>query len=287
MKLRLKIEYIFLISLVICSLAICYFVFFHKHSPYLKVAFLDVGQGDSIFIEAPNGKQILIDGGPDNKVLSKLSQVMPFGDKSIDMIIATHADSDHVGGLPAILDLYKVSMIIENGATSETKIYKALENDITTKNIKKEIAHRGMKIMLDDEKNIYLEILYPDRDVSNLDSNDGSIVGKLVYGNESFMFTGDATNYSENIIIWNETPDTLHSNILKLGHHGSRTSNSLLWLQKVHPDEAIISAGLNNRYGHPHKETLNRLAQLKIPFQNTALKGTIIFETDGQTILSK
>lgn len=288
MKFKLKIEYIFFISLIIFTLAICYFSFVKADSKnqYLKVAFLDVGQGDSIFIEAPNGKQILIDGGPDNKVLSKLGDVMPLGDRSIDMIIATHADSDHVGGLPAVLDLYQVSMILENGATSKTKIYQALEDEITTKKIKKEIAKRGMKIMLDDEKNIYLEILFPDRDISSLDSNDGSIVGKLVYGNESFMLTGDATNYTENIITWNETPETLHSNILKLGHHGSRTSNSYLWLQKVNPEEAIISAGLNNRYGHPHQETLDRLAQLNIPYLNTAKEGTIIFQTDGIKIFN-
>jgi competence protein ComEC len=212
---------------------------------------------------------------------------MPFGDRSLDLVVATHPDADHVGGLPAVLENYNVSMILENGAESKTKIYEALEDEITTKNVKKEIAKRGMKIMFDDEKNIYFDILYPDRDVSNLDSNDGSIVGKLVYGNESFMLTGDATNYVENIISWNEKPEILHSNVLKLGHHGSRTSNSVLWLEEVNPETAIVSAGLNNRYNHPHQEVLDRLAKLKIPFLSTAKEGTIIFKTDGITLLSQ
>lgn len=271
--------------LVVFASGIFYFAFGEKQNDYLKVAFLDVGQGDAIYIEAPNGRQILIDGGPDQKVLTELAEIMPFGDRSIDLVVVTHPDSDHIGGLPAVLENYQISMILENGGVSSTKVYQGLENEIETKNIKKEIAKRGMKIMLDPEKNIYFDILYPDRDISNLDSNDGSIVGKLIYGNESFMLTGDATNYTENIISWNETPETLHSNILKLGHHGSRTSNSILWLQKVNPDTTIISAGLNNRYGHPHQEVLDRLSKLKIPFLNTAEKGTIIFKTDGITLL--
>jgi beta-lactamase superfamily II metal-dependent hydrolase len=130
---------------------------------------------------------------------------------------------------------------------------------------------------LDNEKNIYLDILYPDRDVSKMESNDGSIVVKLVYGEESFMLTGDATSYTENIIYWNESSETLKSTILKLGHHGAKTSNSLMWLKKVNPETAIISVGENNRYNHPSSETLERLKTLKIPYRSTAEEGNIIF----------
>ena len=138
-----------------------------------------------------------------------------------------------------------------------------------------------MHIILDDKKNIYFDILFPDRDVSKMDSNDGSIVGKLVYGNNSFMLTGDATTYTENLIEWNENGETLNSDVLKLGHHGSRTSSSILWLEKVSPSIAIVSAGKDNRYGHPHKELLDRLSTLHIPFLNTADIGNIIFKSDG------
>jgi len=247
----------------------------------LKVVFLDVGQGDAIYIEAPNGRQVLIDGGPDAKLLASLAKVMPFADRSIDMLIATHNDMDHIGGFPLLLDNYKITSIIENGAISNTKTSSILEEKIEKKKINKIIASRGMRIVLDDKKNIYFDILFPDRGVSKMDSNDGSIVGKLVYGENSFMFTGDATIYTENLIEWNEKEDTLKADVLKLGHHGSNTSSSILWLEKVHPEVAIVSAGKANKYGHPNQEVLDRLKSLKIPFLNTAQMGNIIFKSDG------
>ncbi len=253
---------------------------------YLKVAFLDIGQGDSIYIEAPNGKQMLIDGGPNDVVLSRLAQVMPFGDRSIDLVVATHADADHIGGLASVVEQYNVPRVILNGASSDTQTFKHLKDVIKKNNVEEIIARRGMHVLLDPDRNIYFDILFPDRDVSKWkETNDGSIVGKLVYGNESFMLTGDATKYTENLIMQNESPETLHSQVLKLGHHGSKTSSSELWLEKVAPDTAIISAGLHNRYGHPNKEVLDLLSKLRIPYIATYDKGTIIFKTDGVSII--
>src|ERR1035437_3407709 len=117
-RLRKYLPYILLICLLILTVSIWFFAFKYNHNNYLKVVFLDVGQGDSVYIEAPNGRQMLIDGGPDAKLLSSLAKVMPFADRSLDMIIATHPDADHIGGLPVLLDNYKVTSIIENGATS-------------------------------------------------------------------------------------------------------------------------------------------------------------------------
>jgi competence protein ComEC len=279
--LRKYLPNILVASLLIFGLGLFYITFYSSNNKYLKVVFLDVGQGDAIYVEAPNGRQMLIDGGPDATLLSSLSRVMPFADRSIDMIVATHGDLDHVGGFPVLLDNYKVTSIMENGAISDTKISSSLEDKILKKKINKIIARRGMRIILDDKKNIYFDVLFPDRDVSNMDSNDGSIVGKLVYGENSFMFTGDATTYTENLIEWNEDENTLRSDVLKLGHHGSKTSSSILWLEKVNPEVAIISAGKDNRYGHPHKEILDRLFSLKIPFLSTADLGNIIFKSDG------
>jgi competence protein ComEC len=285
-RIRKYLPYIPIVTLLILTVGICFFVFrYSNHNNYLKVVFLDVGQGDSIYIEAPNGKQMLIDGGPDATVLSALAQVMPFADRSIDMIVATHPDADHIGGFPLLIDNYKITSIVENGTTSPSQIYSSLEEKIVKNKIKKIIAHRGMHIILDDKKNIYFDILFPDRDVSNFDSNDASIVGKLVYGNNSFMLTGDATTYTENLIEWNEKNSTLQADVLKLAHHGARTSTSILWLEKVNPKVAIISAGLNNRYGHPHQELLDRLSNLHIPFFNTAEKGNIIFKSDGRKLM--
>ena len=281
-RMRKTLHYFPFIILIILAIGLVFLSIHSGHkNNYLKVVFLDVGQGDSIYIEAPNGKQMLIDAGPDAKVLSSLSKVMPFADRSIDVIVATHPDSDHIGGFPIILDNYKVGSIIENGATTNSEVYSTMEELITKDKINKIIAHRGMRIMLDDKDNIYFDILFPDRDVSNIDTNDGSIVGKLVYGADSFMLTGDADLYTENQIEWNENADELHSNVLKLGHHGSKTSSSILWLEKVKPDIAIVSAGKNNKYGHPSPETIDRLNLLHIPYLNTADHGNIIFETDG------
>jgi beta-lactamase superfamily II metal-dependent hydrolase len=279
---RKYLIYIPLIFLFILMVGLGYLVYkSNTHNDYLKVVFLDVGQGDSIYIEAPNGKQMLIDAGLDAKVLSSLAKVMPFADRSIDMIIATHSDMDHIGGFPLLLNNYKVTSVIENGATSDSEIYSTFEEIISKDKINKIIAHRGMHIILDDGENIYFDILFPDRDVSNLDSNDGSIVGKLVYGENSFMFTGDANLYTENQIEWNESGETLESDVLKLGHHGSKTSSSILWLEKIKPSIAIVSAGKNNKYGHPDEETIERLKTLGIPFLNTAEIGNIIFQSDG------
>jgi competence protein ComEC len=279
------LPYIALGGLLIVTCIVFYFLYFkNQHTNLLKVAFLDIGQGDSIYIEAPNGKQMLIDGGPNSVVLSRLSKVMPFADRSIDIVLATHDDSDHIGGLPSVLSNYKVGYVVENGATSNTSTYKDLESKITKGGVKKLIARRGMKFVLDQEKNIYFQVLFPDRDVQEMDSNDGSIVGKLVYGNESFMLTGDATKYTELLIKHNEDPTTLHSQVLKLGHHGSHTSSSELWLEVVAPDVAVISAGLHNRYGHPHQDVLDRLKNLNIPYWATYKQGTIIFKTDGLTL---
>lgn len=283
---RKYLPYLLLILLVILITFIWFFVLKPKNNNYLKVVFLDVGQGDAIYIEAPNGRQMLIDGGPDSTLLARLSKVMPFADRSIDMLVATHPDLDHIGGFPLLLDNYKVTSIIENGAVGTSKESISLEEKILKKNINKIIAKKGMHIILDDKRNIYFDILFPDRDVNSLESNEASIVGKLVYGENSFLFTGDASLYTENLIEWNESDNTLETDVLKLGHHGSRTSSSLLWLEKVNPEVAIISVDKGNKYGHPHKELLDRLASLKIPFLSTGDLGNIIFESDGSKLVS-
>lgn len=274
-------SYIFIFILFTIVVYIIFLIYIRDfNNKYLKVVFLDVGQGDSIYIESPNKTQILIDGGPNTQVLSRLSKVMPFGDRSIDLVIATHFDSDHIGGLVDILDTYKVNTILENGTIYDTKVYNNLEDRILKNNINKIIAKRGMKFILDKEKNIYFEILFPNTDVSNLDSNEGSIVGRLVYNKKSFMFTGDAPISTE-LLVYQLDKNKIRSSVLKLGHHGSRTSSGLLWLENVSPEISVISAGRDNRYGHPHKETLNRLNTLSIPYLSTYLKGNIVFKTDG------
>jgi len=275
------LPYILIAALFIFSAGFIFYSYKNLNSRYLKVIFLDVGQGDAIYVESPNGKQMLIDGGNGENILPNLIKVMPLFDKSIDMLIVTNPDQDHIGGLVEVLRHYKVGVVLEPGTKTETLVYKNLEEEIINNNITKKIAKRGMHIILDENKNIYFDILFPDKDVSNWERNDGSIVGRLVYNNKSFMLMGDATKYTENLIKWNENPQNLKSDVVKLGHHGSNTSSSLLWLETINPDVAIISVGKNNLYGHPHKDTLENLKSLNIPFLVTSLSGNIIFKTDG------
>lgn len=252
-----------------------------KNPRLLKVAFLDVGQGDAIYIETPNKKQVLIDGGKDSKLVYSLSKVMPFADRSLDLLIITHRDIDHIGGLPILLDGYRVEKVIDNGTKGETEASNSIDEKIQNWSIEKEVAKDNMRIILDTKRNIYLDIIYPNKDISELESNDGSVVTKLVYNQNSFLFTGDAGVYAENLIMWEENEADLNVDVLKLGHHGARSSSSLLWLEKTSPELAIVSAGKNNSYGHPHKEIIDRLNNLKIPFLSTIDKGTILIKSDG------
>ncbi len=252
----------------------------------MKVAFIDVGQGDSIFIQAPNGVQMLVDGGRGAKVLGELSRLMPFGDKTIDVVIGTHPDADHIGGLVNVLENYEVENFVESGARSNSKVFQNLENKINEEKSKRILGRADMRIILDRDRNIYFEILYPNQNVQTWETNDASIIGKLVYGKSSVMLSGDSPISKELYLVNNKRAD-LDVDILKLGHHGSRTSSSQQFLQATSPDFVVISAGLNNQYGHPHKEVLDRLNFSSIPYLETSKDGTIIFTTDGTDFYQK
>ena len=265
---------------VVLTVVIWSFVFDREAtSGVLTVAFFDVGQGDAIFIETPNGTQVLLDGGPNKKVLRELSELMPFYDRSIDMIITSHPDMDHIGGVPDVLDRFEVEHIMIPGVGSDTDVYEEMINIVQEKNIEILYARRG-RIYLDTDHNIYLDILFPDRDVAGFDKNLASIVAKLVYGDATFLLTGDSPKSIEEYLIVID-PAALDVDVLKLGHHGSKTSTSEDFLGYTSPDYAIISAGKDNSYGHPHKEVLAALEQFDIKYFETAKNGTIIFECDG------
>jgi competence protein ComEC len=249
----------------------------------LEVTFLDVGQGDAILIEAPNNVDVLIDGGRTKKILDLLSAELPFGDDTIDVVIATHPDADHIGGLPFVLDAYTVDKVFEPGVSSSTQTYQAFQSRIRDKKIERGLARRGMRIVLDAEKNIVIDILYPDRDTTGWETNEASIVARLSYGTTSFLLTGDSPVEKEFYLVKHDGI-ALQSSVLKLGHHGSKTSSSESFLKTVAPLHAIISAGKNNSYGHPHPSVLSRLNQLHIPYFETSKMGSIRFVTDGVTL---
>ena len=282
----------FFFSLVLLNIAIWYAVFSNPSSGKMTISFLNIGQGDAIFIEAPNGAQVLMDGGPGRSVLSELSTQMPFFDKSLDAIIITNPDKDHIGGFLDVMDKYKVDFSFEPGTISKTDTYHAVEDAITKEKSQRIIARRGMDIVLDKENNVYIRILFPDKDVSAYTTNDGSIVARLVYGKTSVLLEGDAPQKTENYLLQlnnkedkenpKELTSELNSDILKTGHHGSRTSTAKAYVEASTPDYAVISCGIDNKYGHPHEETLGTLNALNVPILRTDTMGRITFVSDGE-----
>lgn len=259
-------------------------LFGYRTSDELSVSFLDIGQGDSILIEAPNGRQMLIDGGANTAVLGELGKVMGFFDRSIDVVLATHPDKDHIGGLPFVLERYRVDTFVDSMADSDTGSYRKLEDVAAQQGIATYYGERGMVVMLDDDHNVYFHILYPVPDEFTIEeTNDMSIVGKLVYGDTSFMLTGDAGKVPE-LMMTSTDGDYLKSSVLKAGHHGSDTSSSASFVRAVDPQYAIISAGRDNSYGHPHPATMKTLADAGAEILETSEEGTITFVSNGVDI---
>lgn len=253
----------------------------------LTVSFLNIGQGDSIFIESPSGTTALIDGGPTAGVLREIGKVMPWYDKSIDVVIPTHPDSDHISGLIDALERYQVGYVVQSSVLGSTATWHTLEDTIATdaqKGTRVVTAQRGQ--IIDLGGGTYLEVLSPDRSVPNLETNMACVVTRLVYGNTSFMLDCDAPRAMERYLVSLDGTD-LHSNVLKAGHHGSRTSSSPIFVGYVDPQYAIYSRGCNNMYGMPHKETIATFNAFNIPTLDTCTQGTITFTSDGQKVRLK
>jgi len=277
-------------GLLLATICVWVAVYERRPSNLLHVYFLDIGQGDSIFIDSPTHGRILLDGGPNARVLAELGKILPFGDKRIDVMIESHPDADHISVLVDVAPRFEIGAFVEPGVESPNKIDDALHAEIKSKNIPDLLARRGMTIDFGDGSK--LVVLFPNTDVSNWETNDASIVAKLIYGEESFLLTGDSTKRAEYILL-NIDPGILKSSVLKAGHHGSKNSTSLVYAQAVKPEYAVISAGKGNRYGHPSQEALNVLNQVGAKVIGTETAGgltglgTIEFETDGETLKLK
>ncbi|MEK7665939.1 MAG: MBL fold metallo-hydrolase [Patescibacteria group bacterium] len=245
----------------------------------LIVWFFDVGQGDAIFIESPNGEQLLIDGGPGSVVLEKLSDVMPFWDRTIDRILLTHPHADHVDGLVEVVERYDVKTVyttgVEYATSSELEFERRISDD---QNVV--IVNRSMTIDLGD--GVTLKLITPTSSLEHErvdDVNDASIVGILRYGETSILLTGDIGNEAElQLIPFIDEP----VDVLKVGHHGSRYSTSTALLQAIRPKVGVISAGEGNEYGHPHQEILERLASFGVSVLRTDQNGDVRLLSDGE-----
>lgn len=275
-----KVKLIFIAILFFINGSI-FNVVLRKNASKLKIVFLDIGQGDSIFIESPTGNQILIDGGPNRSVLSALGRIMSFYDKNIDAIIATHPDADHVGGFSSIVNNYSVDEYFNNGATTDTGVFKQLQDEIERNKIKTDVLRSGE--IVDLGGGAILKILWPESEPKGKDTNSYSIITELYYGKTKILLTGDAPTFVENKIL-SEYKDVIKSDILKVAHHGSKNSLSESFLSFVNPTYSVISAGLNNRYGHPHKAVTDYLQSIHTNILKTYESGDIIFESDGNDI---
>lgn len=247
----------------------------------LEVVFFNVGQGDAAFIETPNRQQILIDGGPDSSIIRKLAKEMPFYDRTLDLIILSHPEKDHLAGLLDVLKRYKVENIIWTGIVRNTAEYDEWKKLISEEGADIKIAKAGQRIILQGKPAIFIDILYPAQDLSGQameDSNNSSVVARLSFNTDSFLFAGDAgKNVEEELDRQN-----IASDVLKVSHHGSKNSSSEYFIKTVSPKIAVISVGKNN-YGHPHPEVLARLQKFGIDVLITKEKGDIKIISAGNS----
>ncbi|HWK22335.1 MAG TPA: S-layer homology domain-containing protein [Ureibacillus sp.] len=244
--------------------------------PKMEVHFIDVGQGDSILIEAPNGNTMLIDGGTKASGDEVVSFLKSQNIDDLEYVVATHPDADHIGGLINVFAAYKVKNFINSGKNHTTDTYSQLLSVAVNEGSTYIEPTIGQSINLDSSLKVQVLNVNPNA----TDSNDASIVIKVTYNQVSFLLTGDANTGIESQMM---SQFDVSSTILKAGHHGSNTSSSLSFLQKVKPAATILSYGEGNSYGHPHAVVLNNLKSVGSKVYSTAQDGTITVTTNGQT----
>ena len=280
--------------LLLCFLAVILSALFYEHSPdsqfttadtvsaavgdsAVQVHFIDVGQGDSTLIES-NGHYMLIDAGENNQADTVISYLRSQNVSTLDYVIGTHPHSDHIGGLDKVIEAFDIGKVILPPKEHTTRTFEDLLDAIAGKNLKITKPVVGDIYELGDAS---FQILAPNQDYGD-DLNNWSVGIRLVYGNTAFVFTGDAEANAEADILANGL--TLRADVLKAGHHGSRTSNSDSFLDSVQPSYAVISCGSGNTYGHPHQETMKKLEDRNIQIYRTDTQGNIVATTDGTDI---
>lgn len=271
----------FALGSALMLLCVCFLVgyaVFSTREGLLEVAFLNVGQGDAVLITTPSRKQILIDGGRGTHVLRELGAVMPLFDRSLDMIVATHPDTDHIGGLVPVFERFAVTYFVTGGAVHDTDVARALSARVAASGATVYRAERGR--VFDFGDGVVLTILFPDRSAPNLETNTASIVMRLTYADHAFLLTGDAPRAIEEYVLALDGA-LLESDVLKAGHHGSKTSSGDAFIGMVNPTYTVFSRGCENSYGHPHAEVVARFKRFGVVAYDTCTDGRIVFRSDG------
>ncbi|OCS87033.1 MBL fold metallo-hydrolase [Caryophanon tenue] len=239
----------------------------------MRVHFLNVGQGDSILIESPTDEYMLIDGGDKGSGKEIVAYLREQGIDTLDYVVATHPDADHIGGLIDVLESVEIEQWLDSGKAHTSQTYIEMLTLIDEKEIDFTVAQTGDMVAFDEALDV--EVVYADEQAS--DNNEASVVLKMTYGDRSFLFAGDAGIEIEKGLL----SENIQADVLKAGHHGSNTSSSEAFIKKVDPEITILSYGQDNKYGHPHKEVTDILTKQQSLIYATAQSGTIIVETDG------
>jgi len=266
----------FLILLLVLVTAFCLAVFWQLPKSQARLVVFNVGQGDSIYLQTPQGQRVLIDGGPGNTVLSKLSQQMPFFDRRLDMVVLTHPHQDHVAGLAEVLKYYQVGKVLFTGTAYDSLTYLALLNELEEMHIPVEVAWAGRDYNFGD--GYLLDIIYPlaENELVNAreqNLNNTSIVAKLLTPDKTVLLAADMEKDVEAKLIDQQV--SLTASYLKVGHHGGDTSSRPGFLEMVKPEFGYISVGVND-YGHPHQEVLDRLDSFGVDVRRTDLAGDLV-----------
>jgi len=246
----------------------------------LKIYFFDVGQGDAIFVETPSGNQVLIDGGPDNKVIQELAKVMPFYDHDIDMVVATHPHADHIAGLISVLERYEVNQRLSRIYYYNSPVVLTWRDVVQGEGANEIEAIAGKTIELGND--VVLKIIYPRQSLEGQtvkNPNNNSVVMMLDYKDTEILLVGDIESKVEKELLGDE----IDADILKVGHHGSKTSTTVGFLEKISPQVAFIGVGSKNKFGHPSSEVTQRLENLGIKYYRTDLDGHTEVVSDGQS----
>lgn len=279
-----KAKIILLISgIAVAIAAVPVFWLFYNPSGDLEVDFLNVGQGDAALVKTPYGQNILIDGGPDNAVLSELAKNLPWWDRRIDLMILTHPHDDHVAGLIDVIKRYNVEKILYTGVIHSAPNYLAWLELIKENKVPLIIIDRPQTVKLGED--CELRIIYPGqsllgREVNNL--NNSSLVIKLIYGRTGFLLTGDIETEVEQELA--KSGADLSADVLKVSHHGSDASNSQEFLEKVKAKIAVIQVGKDNDFGHPSLRVIKRLEKTGARVFRVDLDGTVKITSDGENI---
>ncbi|MCK8487787.1 MBL fold metallo-hydrolase [Paenibacillus sp. MBLB2552] len=241
----------------------------------LRVLFLDVGQGASQLLISPSGYTMLIDAGNNDKEDEMLRYLEAYGIRHLDLVIGTHPDADHIGGLDRVIDQLDIGEVYMPKIQSNTKTFESLLTSIRDKGLKVKTAKAGLELTWDEQ--VQVKMLAP-ATVTD-DNNNMSAVVKVTYRDTSFLLTGDAESESERVML--ESGANLRADVLLVGHHGSKSSTTARFLNAVKPKYAIIQVG-DNSYGHPTKTILGRLAKQKVEVYRNDLQGTVEIVSDGQ-----